>query len=72
MPVDRMEETEHRADGWPLCPRCGNDELFSTMPPIEFIGEPPLSRFFGYRFSCYWCRWTGWIEWPRQRHTCCD
>lgn len=39
--------TEHRADGWPLCPRCGDDELYSLMVPatIETIA------------GCYACNW---------------
>jgi hypothetical protein len=30
---------EHRADGWPLCPGCGDDELYSQAVPatIETI-----------------------------------
>jgi hypothetical protein len=38
---------EFRADGWPLCPRCGEDELWSNaiQPTIETI------------VGCYFCRW---------------
>lgn len=39
--------SEHRADGWPLCPGCREDELWSSATPatIETI------------VSCLWCGW---------------
>lgn len=27
------EPTEFRRDGWPLCPNCGDDELYSLATP---------------------------------------
>lgn len=40
---------EFREDGWPLCPICGEDELYSLAMPatIETIS------------GCYSCRWEG-------------
>ena len=39
--------TAHRSDGWPLCPSCGEDELYSLDEPatIESI------------VGCYLCGW---------------
>lgn len=41
------EYSERRRDGWPLCPRCGEDELYSLAIPatIETIE------------ACYACNW---------------
>jgi hypothetical protein len=35
----RYEYPELREDGWPLCPRCGADELYSLdiAPTVETI-----------------------------------
>src|SRR6266496_849093 len=40
---------EYRADGWPLCPRCGDDELWSAALPASTTGD----------LSCYRCGWSG-------------
>lgn len=39
--------TERRKDGWPLCPRCGEDELWSNEP---HDGN-------AYIAGCYRCTW---------------
>ena len=62
----------YRADGWPLCPRCGEDELFSMQFPAK--ASDPL--------ACYRCDWAGHVplkaeadrakvltEWVAQRRT---
>jgi hypothetical protein len=36
---------KHREDGWPLCPQCGEDELYSLADP------PSVGTFAG----CYRC-----------------
>lgn len=36
-----------RADGWPICPKCGEDELFSKSADM---------------FKCLFCSWQGRIE----------
>jgi hypothetical protein len=43
----RSPYTEHRKDGWPLCPSCGEDELYSLAegPSIQTIR------------GCYRCAW---------------
>ncbi len=38
---------EHRADGWPLCPQCEHDELYSLADP------PTIETIEG----CYACNW---------------
>jgi hypothetical protein len=42
-------DPEYRADGWPLCPRCGEDELWSAAVPADAGGD----------LQCYECRWAG-------------
>lgn len=39
--------TERRADGWPMCPRCDSDELYSLSAP------PTEATILG----CYFCGW---------------
>jgi hypothetical protein len=49
---------QYRADGWPLCPRCGDDELWS---PFFWDGtgpQPPLHVYIAAGLSCYQCGWT--------------
>ena len=39
----------YRPDGWPLCPQCGEDELYSIAPlpsPADFL-------------RCLNCNWSG-------------
>jgi hypothetical protein len=40
-----------RKDGWPLCPKCGEDELFSQQHPAR-----PTDAL-----ACYRCDWQGYI-----------
>lgn len=56
--------TKHNADGWPRCPRCGEDELCTLMDARERSFDPPLSRYWGYPFRCYLCDWRGYIDAP--------
>ncbi|HEV8474577.1 MAG TPA: hypothetical protein VGR82_17500 [Methylomirabilota bacterium] len=42
---------EYRADGWPLCPRCGDDELWSREVPVSASDE----------LTCYLCGWRGYV-----------
>jgi hypothetical protein len=42
---------EYRVDGWPLCPRCGEDELWSGKIPASAVDE----------LSCYLCGWSGFV-----------
>ena len=45
---------EHRADGWPLCPRCEEDELYSLDVP------PTIPTIVG----CYRCGWRPGTDSP--------
>ena len=56
--------TEFRKDGWPLCPQCGEDELYSVylfMPhgiDRQAKGEQiELDELLRYPFRCYYCGW---------------
>lgn len=55
-PDSYIEVFERRADGWPLCPHCGEDELWS---PLIWDGDekPPLQDFIDAGLNCYYCGW---------------
>jgi hypothetical protein len=55
---------EFRRDGWPLCPRCEEDELYSVaMLRWNGLGErPTLTACLKEEFRCYRCNWSGRIE----------
>ena len=40
--------TAFRKDGWPLCPHCGEDELYSLQVPTATIDTIE---------GCYLCNW---------------
>jgi hypothetical protein len=53
---------EYRPDGWPLCPQCGDDELWSRVPGHSSeLPETPalLLACFAEPFTCYFCNWSG-------------
>lgn len=57
-PVLPFALTGVRADGWPLCPHCGEDELWS---PFIWDGEgakPPLEAWIAAGLRCYRCGWS--------------
>ena len=49
---------EYRADGWPLCPCCGEDELWSRLQWDGLTERPPLSEWIAVGLSCYYCGWS--------------
>ena len=54
---EELKITEFREDGWPLCPQCGEDELF------RFRDTDPL--------KCYYCKWEAkesFQDWNRRSH----
>ncbi len=56
-PHGRIMEFERRQDGWPLCPHCGEDELWS---PLIWDGEderPSIDAYTAAGLSCYYCGW---------------
>lgn len=52
---------EFRPDGWPLCPECGEDEVYSHallgVEAWEAKKLPTLDEIAGERFQCYRCHW---------------
>ena len=55
--------TEFRADGWPLCPHCGEDELWSHLqwPSTDWPDldkRPPMEAYLAAGLSCYRCGWS--------------
>jgi hypothetical protein len=58
---------QYRKDGWPLCPRCESDELWSPRVSAEWARSPDwtapfLEEYFAAPFRCYYCNWEGRIE----------
>jgi hypothetical protein len=55
-----VNETIHewRADGWPLCPRCGEDELYSLLHWDGKGQKPPMSEWLNAGLRCYYCHWS--------------
>jgi hypothetical protein len=53
---DHFEILQFRQDGWPLCPVCEQDELFS---PIwgELTPCPPIAEFIAGPLQCLVCGW---------------
>jgi hypothetical protein len=53
---------KYRKDGWPLCPQCGEDELWD---PLSW--ERPADATA--RLKCYSCDFDGRVpEKPRDQH----
>lgn len=56
---------EYRADGWPLCPECGEDELADLSvrdwPAQSFKADP------GAELRCYRCGWEGTVPLQEKR-----
>lgn len=53
----------HREDRWPLCPMCGEDELYTldmsaTMALITDMSEETKREFVLAIHGCYSCGWT--------------
>jgi len=60
--LDPSRELEYRADGWPLCPRCGEDELASVLALRGKIDRKTLEIYTAKptdEMVCYHCRWSG-------------
>lgn len=52
---------EFREDGWPLCPACGEDELWSPLLwnlPGNNEEVPPVQVFIDAGLKCYRCGWS--------------
>jgi len=50
---------EFRQDGWPMCPRCGEDELYSSIM-LYWDGEglrPSIEDCLAGHMGCYKCGW---------------
>jgi len=55
--------TEFRKDGWPLCPSCGEDELWSPLlwksgARLNLDEKPLIEAFIAAGLSCYGCGWS--------------
>ena len=59
-----MAKTTYRDDGWPNCPSCGEDELYSVVM-LGWRGDTPrptLAACLADWFRCYLCPWQGPVE----------
>lgn len=57
---DNQPYKEFRADGWPLCPRCEEDELYS-LKMLNYFGDskaPSLQACLEGEMRCYRCAWS--------------
>jgi hypothetical protein len=53
-----LRVTQHfRPDGWPLCPRCGEDELYCLEQCYDLSHDHRTPPCPGMR--CYRCNWHG-------------
>jgi len=50
--------TEFRSDGWPLCPRCGEDELWSPLVPGPPEFTTSVEEYVKVGLRCYCCGWA--------------
>lgn len=50
---------EFRKDGWPLCPRCGEDELQNPHLDMGQEPRPTLADYLAAGLSCLSCGWEG-------------
>jgi hypothetical protein len=59
--VGEVTYTEFRKDGWPLCPVCGEDELFAGFTPgpsvAEATDEERFALYVAEITGCYSCGW---------------
>ena len=62
--------------GWPLCPVCEEDELYSILM-LNYHGEgerPSISQCLAGEMRCYRCNWTSFdlrsaierLQWPSE------
>lgn len=49
---------EFRPDGWPLCPRCGEDELYSLFLCADIDKKPTQEELIADGLRCYSCHWA--------------
>lgn len=47
-----------RIDGWPFCPRCDEDELWSPGSMALSLAGAPLSEWLRHDLRCYRCHLT--------------
>jgi hypothetical protein len=52
-----MTAYETRKDGWPLCPVCSEDELWSGLPWNGEGDRPPMQAWIDHGLRCYKCGW---------------
>ena len=56
-PLPQLYPHQFRADGWPLCPVCGEDEVWSSLTWTEEMDRPTIAGFLEGPLACYRCNW---------------
>lgn len=56
---------EFRKDGWPLCPQCGEDELYSHLMLgwTDPDSKPTVQECIDTGMKCYRCSWDSDTAW---------
>lgn len=49
---------QFRADHWPICPNCGNDELWSPLISYNLDVRPTIQEYIDAGLRCYYCQWS--------------
>lgn len=57
MDTGKAQYKEFRKDGWPLCPNCGEDELWSRLLWTGYGESPPMEDYIKDGLQCYRCQW---------------
>lgn len=59
--ADMTQYKEFRKDGWPLCPNCEEDELYSLFVwwrnGKQILPEPTMDVLIDSGLHCYRCQW---------------
>lgn len=69
MEIGKAQYKEFRKDGWPFCPNCEEDELYSLLSNWEngkqIAPELTLDDYINGGLQCYRCQWKSYeLKWP--------
>lgn len=61
MAIGKAQYKEFRKDGWPFCPNCKEDELYSQFSSwrngVEVSPIPTMDDLINHGLRCYRCWW---------------
>jgi hypothetical protein len=67
-----VTKDQYRKDGWPLCPRCDEDELMSLAVAFNGVTGEMRQPLPTDRMRCLRCNWTGVVPVRRADHPTSD